>query len=49
MAAPVFSGGLSKANKNDFEDVQRQAFKIILRGNFANYEDAMDILGQETL
>ena len=32
MAAPVFSGSLSKSNISDIEDVQKGALKIILRG-----------------
>ena len=49
QGAPVFSGGLSKGNKNDFENVQKQAFKIILRGKFHNYQKALNTLSQDTL
>ena len=49
MACPLFTGSLSKGNIEDFEDVQRQAFKIVLRGNFRNYENALNVLEQETL
>ena len=30
QGAPIFTGGLSKGNINDFENIQKQAFKIIL-------------------
>ena len=49
QGAPVFTGALNKGNINDFENVQKQAFKIILRGNFDNYESACNTLSQETL
>ena len=40
MAAPVFSGGLSQTNISDIEDVQRSAFKIILRRDYVSYSQA---------
>ena len=46
---PVFSGALSKTNIQDFEDVQKVAFKIILKGNYKNYENALVVLEQDTL
>ena len=49
LGVPVFAGGLSKTNIDDFEDVQRQAFKIILRGNFNSYENALEILEENKL
>ena len=49
MAAPVFTGGLTQANIDDFEAVQKLAFRIILRGNYASYENARNILDQELL
>ena len=49
MAAPVFSGGLSQTNISDIEDVQRSAFKIILRRDYVSYSQALDILGETTL
>ena len=48
-AVPVFAGSLSKTNIHDFEEVQRQAFKIILRGKFHTYENALEKLGEKTL
>ena len=49
MAAPLFTGGLTQGNIDDFEAVQKLAFKIILRGNYVNYENALNILEQELL
>ena len=49
MGAPVFSGSLSKANIEDFEDVQKQAFKIILRGKYQNYDHSLKTLNENTL
>ena len=48
-AAPVFSGGLSKTNISDIEEVQRSAFKIILKGNFQHYDHALEIRNENTL
>ena len=42
MGAPIFSGGLTQTNKQDFEDVQKGAFKIILRGNYQSYDNALE-------
>ena len=49
QATPIFSGALSKSNSDDFEDVQKTAFKIILKGNYKSYENALTLLDQETL
>ena len=49
LGVPIFAGGLSISNTQDFENVQRQAFKIILRGNFHSYENALEILDEKTL
>ena len=46
-AAPVFTGALSQTNIEDFEDVQKMAFKIILKGAYKNYENALEVLEQE--
>ena len=40
---------MSKTNINDMEHVQKSAFKIILRGKYKNYDNALDILGEESL
>ena len=47
--APIFAPNLSKTNINDMERVQKSAFKIILRGKYKNYDNALDILGEESL
>ena len=47
--APLFAPNLSKTNINDMEQVQKSAFKIILRGKCKNYDNALDILGEESL
>ena len=47
-ACPTFTGSLSKGNITDIEDVQKDAFKIILRNNFQNYENSLLILGEKT-
>ena len=49
MGAPVFTGGLSKTNIDDIEQVQKGAFKIILKGDYINYESALTTLGEKTL
>ena len=49
QATPVFSGALTQSNIDDFEDVQKTAFKIILKGKYNSYENALSLLGQETL
>ena len=46
---PVFAGGLSKSNSSDIEDVQKAAFKIILKNDYINYEQALSTVGEETL
>ena len=48
-SVPVFAGGLSKSNSSDIEDVQKAAFKIILKSDYINYEQALIKLGEETL
>ena len=49
MCSPVFTGALMQTNIDDFENVQKSAFKIILRGNYISYDNALEVLGQETL
>ena len=49
QAAPVFTGGLSQSNIEDFEDVQKSAFKIILKGKYYSYSNALKVLKQKTL
>ena len=49
QAAPLFTGGLTIGNIEDIEDVQKAAFKIILRKDYVSYEQALEVLGEETL
>ena len=49
QGVPIFTGALSRGNINDFENIQKQAFKVILRGDYLNYENALSTLDQETL
>ena len=49
QGVPIFSGGLSKTNSDDFESVQKSAFKVILRGEYHDYDNALDYLEQSTL
>ena len=49
MAAPVFAGGLSVANSDAIESVQKSAFKIILRGKYQTYQNALLLLNENTL
>ena len=49
QASPVFTSGLSKTNIKDIENIQKSAFKIILRGNYKDYNNALSVLGQDTL
>ena len=49
QGVPIFSGGLSKTNSDDFESVQKSAFKVILRGEYHDYDNALDFLEQTTL
>ena len=46
MGAPVFTGGLSKTNIDDIEQVQKGAFLIILKGGYRNYGTALTTLEQ---
>ena len=48
-ATPVFAGGLSVANSEDIESVQKAAFKIILRGKYRSYQNALLTLEETTL
>ena len=47
--APVFASNLSKTNSNDMEQVQKIAFRIILRGEYNSYESALAKLGEKSL
>jgi len=49
LCSPVYAGALTQTNIEDFEEVQKSAFKIILRGNYHSYENALEVLGEVTL
>lgn len=48
-SAVVWHSSLSENNKKDLERVQKAALKIILKGNYIDYEDALEALGLQTL
>ena len=43
LATPVFNGGLSQTNIQSFEEVQKMAFRIILKGNYHSYQNALAV------
>ena len=47
--SPLFSGALSQNNIQDIEEVQKMVFKIILRGQYHSYGNALELLEQKTL
>ena len=47
--APIYTGGLTKTNIDEFESVQKSAFKIILRGQYYDYSNALNMLDELTL
>ena len=49
QAVPAYNAALTSTNIQDIEQVQKLAFKIILRGKYKNYEHALFILGEQTL
>ena len=49
FAAPVFSSGLTKAQSQQIEMVQKRAFAIILGREYSSYETALNTLEQERL
>ena len=49
QGVPIFSGLLSKTYSDDFESVQKSAFKVILRGKYHDYDNALEFLEQSTL
>ena len=49
QTAPIYSGSLSQGNIKDFEEVQKSAFKIILKGGYKDYANALKVLNQKTL
>ena len=49
QGVPIFAGGLSKTNNDEFESVQKSAFKIILRGKYHDYNNALNNLDELSL
>ena len=49
QAVPTFTGALTTKNIEDIEQVQKLAFKIILRGKYKDYNNALEILEEKTL
>ena len=49
QGAPIYTGGLTKTNIDEFESVQKCAFRIILRGRYYDYNSALNTLEQLTL
>ena len=49
QGAPIYTGALTKTNIDEFEGVQKSAFKIILRGQYHDYESALNMLDELTL
>ena len=49
LAVPVWHPALTKYESRQIERVQRSAFYVILGEEYQNYENALDILGSETL
>ena len=49
LAAPVWSGGITEAESNQIERVQKAAFSIILGKNYISYRQAMNQLRMQTL
>ena len=49
QSAVVWHSSLTQKNKKDLERVQKSALKIILRDKYMNYENALNVIGMETL
>ena len=49
FATPVWTSGLTLAEMNQLERVQKCAFNIILADNYLNYTQALKRLGRKTL
>ena len=49
QGAPIYTGALTKTNIEEFESVQKSAFKIILRGQYSDYSSALETLEELTL
>ena len=49
LAVPVWNAGITQAESNQFERVQKAAFHIILGRNYSSYSEALVDLKMETL
>ena len=49
LAAPVWHGRLSQADRQDIERVQKSALHIVLDSDYLSYKNALDIVKLETL
>ena len=49
FAAPAFHGALTNEQSNNLEMIQRKAFAIILGANYRSYNNALEVLSQNTL
>ena len=49
MCAPVWHSSLTKSQSGKIENIQKLAFRIILKNNYQNYANACTLLGTETL
>ena len=48
-ARPVWHPELSKEQRNDLDNLQKRAARVILGSEFTNYDDSLKILGLERL
>ena len=48
-SSSVWHSGLTKQNKDDIERIQKIALKIILKGSYKNYENALKVMDLSTL
>ena len=49
QSCTVWHSGLTVENTNDIERVQKCALKIILKNSYKNYQNALNMLGLESL
>ena len=48
-AAPVWHAGITREQANKIERIQKRCFRIILKDAYTSYEEALVLLGQESL
>ena len=49
FSSTVWHHSLTLADRQDLERIQKAALKVILRGEYENYEQALDVLGLDSL